>query len=93
MRGTCVAQVSVCTGISSLLRICVARGTAAYGMWGLTVLSVNRAAEHSKDRSRGALFVDTLAAKLDVRLCMAEPVQVNLWKMAIFTCLYALSAS
>lgn len=54
-----------------------------YGMCKLTALSVNHAARHSKDCFRGAVFVDTLAGKLDMWLCIAEPVQVNLPKMEL----------
>lgn len=51
------------------------------GMCKLTALSVNHAGKRSKDCFRGAVFVDTLAGKLDMWSCMAEPVQVNQTKM------------
>lgn len=54
-----------------------------YGTCKPTALSVNHAGAHSKDCFRGAAFVDTLAGKLDMWLCMAEPVQVNLSKMEL----------
>lgn len=39
--------------------------------------------ETTKDCFRGAVFVDTLAGKLDLWLCMAEPVQVNLLEIEL----------
>lgn len=56
----------------------------------LTALSVNHAGKHSKDCFRGAMFVDTLAGKLDMWLCMAELVQVNLSKMELGGNIYLL---
>lgn len=55
-----------------------------------TALSVNHAGKHSKDCFRGVVFVDTLAGKLDMWLCMAEPVQVNLSKMVLGGNIYLL---
>lgn len=37
------------------------------------------------------MFVDTLAGKLDMLLCMAEPVQVDLSKMELGGNIYLLS--
>lgn len=54
-----------------------------YSMCKLTALSMNHAARRSKDCYRGAVFVDTLAGKLDRWLCIAEPVEVNLSKMEL----------
>lgn len=54
-----------------------------YGMCKLTELSVNHAGKCSKDCFRAAVFVDTLAGKLDMWLCIAEPVQLNLSKMEL----------
>lgn len=59
----------------------------------LTALSVNHAGKHSKDCFGGAVFVDTLAGKLDMWLCMAEPVQVNLSKMELVGNIYLLLLS
>lgn len=63
------------------------------GMCKLTALSVNHAGEHSKDCFGGAVFVDTLAGKLDMWLCMTEPVQVNLSKMELGGNIYLLLLS
>lgn len=68
-------------------------GTTLCGMCKLTALSVNHAGKHSKDCFRGAVFVDTLAGKLDMWLCMAESVQVNLSKMELGGDAYLLSDS
>lgn len=96
MRGTLISQVSVYTafhhfGGEYLLSmscpcfgspaIFVLWGTTVYGMCKLTALSVNHAGKYSKDCFRGAMFVDTPTGKLDMWLCMAEPVQLNLSKM------------
>lgn len=59
----------------------------------LTALSANHAGKHSKDCFRGAVFVDILAGKLDMWLCMAEPVQVNLSKMELGGNIYLLLLS
>lgn len=71
----------------------VLRRTIVYGMCKLPALSVNHAGKHSKDCFRGAVFVDTLAGKLDMWLCMAEPVQVNLSKMELGGNIYLLLLS
>lgn len=65
--------------------------TTLYATCKLTALSVNHAGKHSKDCFRGAVFVDTLAGKLDMRLRMAEPVQVDLSKMELGGNIYLLS--
>lgn len=63
-----------------------------YSMFKLTVLSVTHAGKHSKDCFRGAVFVDT-TSKLDMWLCMAEPVKVNLSKMELDGNIYLLLLS
>lgn len=37
-----------------------------------TALSANHAGKHSKDRFKGVVFIDTLAGKLNMWLCMSE---------------------
>lgn len=45
-----------------------------------TAPSVNHGVKFSQDRLGGAVFADAPAGKLDVWSCMAESVQVNLWR-------------
>lgn len=49
--------------------------------------------ESTQDCFRGAVFVDILAGKLDMWLCMAESVEVNQWKMKLEGNTYFLFAS
>lgn len=55
-----------------------------------TELSVNCTGKRSEDCFRGTVFVDTLAGKLDMWLCMAELVQLNLSKMELGGNIYLL---
>lgn len=66
------------------------RGTAAYGTCKVPALSVNHAAKYSKDCFSVVVFVDTLAGKLDMWMCMAELAQVNLSKMELGGNIYPL---
>lgn len=45
------------------------------------MLSVNHRGKHTRDSIGGSVFVDTIAGKLVVWLCMTESVQLNLLKM------------
>ena len=59
----------------------------------LTALSLYHAGQHSKDCFGGAAFVDTLAGKLDMWLCMAEPVRLKLLEMEFGGNIYLFSLS